>query len=242
MGKKTRYTIQLLVVSLCVMLLTTFLFTDNFILSQPDDTPSEGVELGGIEDGVYTGTGEGFDGPIEVEVTIEEGKISDVTVLSHSETEGVSDPAFAEIPNAIIENNSTDVDVASGATFSSEGIIAAVNDALGTDSGEAEDPASGNGVSDAGSDGDFKDGTYTATVDGHNGPLEVEVVVEDGTITEVNILDHEETEGLADSALSDVPAAIVENNSVNVDTVSGATVTSDAIIEAVEAALADAVQ
>ena len=57
-------------------------------------------------------------------------KISKIEVLSHSETAGVCDPAFETIPDAIIKAQSTEVDAAAGATFSSKGIIEAVNDAL----------------------------------------------------------------------------------------------------------------
>lgn len=86
----------------------------------------------------------------------------------------------------------------------------------------------------------YIDGVYTATADGHNGPVEVQVTVEAGVITAVEVLSHEETAGISDPAIADVPAAIVANNSSTVETVSGATVTSEAIMAAVEAALAEA--
>ena len=57
-------------------------------------------------------------------------QISKIEVLSHGETAGVSDPAFETIPDAIIAAQSTEVDAAAGATFSSKGIMEAVNDAL----------------------------------------------------------------------------------------------------------------
>ena len=63
--------------------------------------------------------------------------------------------------------------------------------------------------------------------------MTVVAAVEDGTITNVEVTEHEETDGLADPALADVPAAIVETNSTEVEVVSGATITSEAIIEAV---------
>ena len=57
-------------------------------------------------------------------------KIAKIDVLSHSETSGISDPAFEQIPAAIIEKQSADVDVVAGATKTSEALIAAVKDAL----------------------------------------------------------------------------------------------------------------
>lgn len=83
----------------------------------------------------------------------------------------------------------------------------------------------------------LEDGTYNGSAQGFNGTVEVEVIVEGGAVTEVNILEHSETDGISDPARNDVPAAIVENNSTDVDTVSGATGTSRAIIEAVNNAL-----
>jgi uncharacterized protein with FMN-binding domain len=84
----------------------------------------------GGEPVVLTGVGEGFGGDITVEVTLEGETITNVEILEHSESEGISDPAIEEIPAAIVEANSTDVDTVSGATYSSEGIMAAVNAAL----------------------------------------------------------------------------------------------------------------
>lgn len=83
----------------------------------------------------------------------------------------------------------------------------------------------------------YEDGTYTGEAQGYNGPLTVEVVVTDGKISNVEVTDHEETEGLSDPAIEEIPAAIVDNNSTDVDAYSGATATSEAIMEAVENAL-----
>ena len=69
-------------------------------------------------------------GEVKVKVTMDGDKIAKIDVLSHSETSGVSDPAFEQIPAAIIEKQSADVDVVAGATKTSEALIAAVKDAL----------------------------------------------------------------------------------------------------------------
>lgn len=83
----------------------------------------------------------------------------------------------------------------------------------------------------------YEDGTYTGEAEGHNGPVKVEVEVKDGKISSVEVVEHEESEGIAEPAIKDIPAAIVEKNSTDVDSVSGVTVTSDAIKEAVDNAL-----
>ena len=79
----------------------------------------------------YVGTGVSeIGGEVKVKVTMDGDKIAKIDVLSHSETSGISDPAFEQIPAAIIEKQSADVDVVAGATKTSEALIAAVKDAL----------------------------------------------------------------------------------------------------------------
>lgn len=82
-----------------------------------------------------------------------------------------------------------------------------------------------------------KSSTFTGTAPGKNGDVTVEVVYEDNTIKSVTVTDQKETKGIADPALEQVPERIVDANSINVDTVSGATVTSNAIINATKNAL-----
>lgn len=78
----------------------------------------------------YIGEAEGFGGTVKVKVTMDGDKIAKIDVLSHSETAGVSDAAFNTIPQAIIDAQSTSVDVAANATISSKAIMAAVENAL----------------------------------------------------------------------------------------------------------------
>ncbi|MBQ7184398.1 MAG: FAD-dependent oxidoreductase [Clostridia bacterium] len=87
---------------------------------------------------------------------------------------------------------------------------------------------------------DYSAGTYTGTAAGRNGDITVEVILSDDAIESVTVTAHQETPGISDAALVSVPAAIVEKQSLAVDTVAGATITSAAIIDAVEAALISA--
>ena len=82
------------------------------------------------------------------------------------------------------------------------------------------------------------DGVYEGSANGLGGELKVAVTVAGGKITEVKVGDHKETPGISDPAIEKVPAAIVEAQSTEVDSVAGATVTSDAIKAAAAAALA----
>lgn len=80
--------------------------------------------------GEYTATGAGLNGPIEVTVTFDADKIVEIAIGAHAETPGISDPAFNTIPAAIIEKQSLAIDVVAGATFTSKGILEAVEAAV----------------------------------------------------------------------------------------------------------------
>lgn len=88
--------------------------------------------------------------------------------------------------------------------------------------------------------GIYTPGTYTGTAAGKNGDVKVEVTFSANAIDSVKVVEHSETAGISDGAIENIPAAIVENQSLAVDTVSGATVTSDAILKAVADAVAQA--
>ena len=81
-------------------------------------------------DGVYHGTSFGRNGNIDVDVTIEGGAIADITVTSHTETDNIGTVAVEQMPQRIVEAQSTAVDGLSGATFTSNGIKRAVESAL----------------------------------------------------------------------------------------------------------------
>lgn len=83
-----------------------------------------------VIDGTYQGSARGNNGDITVSTTITDGKISDVTILSDEETNGISDTPLTLIPQRIVENNSVNVDTIVGATMTSTGIINAVKNAL----------------------------------------------------------------------------------------------------------------
>ena len=84
------------------------------------------------------------------------------------------------------------------------------------------------------------DGTYSAEAMGRNGTLGLQMVIEGGAIASVEITQQQETEGVADAALSQLPQDIVRYQSIGVDTVTGATVTSEAILKAAAECIAKA--
>jgi RnfABCDGE-type electron transport complex D subunit len=181
---------------------------------------------GGWADGTYTGEADSFGGKLAVEVTVSGGKITAVEVVSHSDTPGISDPAINTIPGQIVAANSPTVDAISGATFTSEGIMQAVQNALvGAEVGGAPG---------------WADGTYTGEASSFGGKLAVEVTVSGGKITAVEVVSHSDTPGISDPAINTIPGQIVAANSPQVDAISGATYTSEGIMAAVENALAGA--
>ena len=88
------------------------------------------IDISALSPGKYTGTAMGYTGEITVEVTVAEGKVTEITIVSQGDSPEVAGPAFEAIIAAIKQEQSLEVDLVSGATFSSEGLIAAVKDAL----------------------------------------------------------------------------------------------------------------
>lgn len=87
--------------------------------------------------GTYTASAEGMNGPVKVSVTVSESEITDIQVVEHSETAGLSDPAVENMPGKIKEAQSTEVDAEAGCTITSDAIKAAVAAALAQAKGEA---------------------------------------------------------------------------------------------------------
>ena len=104
---------------------------------EPTPTPEPDPQF---EDGTYTGSANGMNGPVQVSVTVSNGKITEVNVTGHQETAGISDPAIEQVPQAIVNAQTTDVDAVSGATMTSEAIKEATAKAL---SGEGNEEATG---------------------------------------------------------------------------------------------------
>lgn len=88
--------------------------------------------------------------------------------------------------------------------------------------------------------GSYKPGTYTSEVKGHNGKMIVEVTFDETSITKVEIKEHVESAGIADVPLKDIPEKIISGQTLNIEAVTGATYTSDAIVEAVAMAVTEA--
>ena len=218
-------------------------------------TPTTSVPEGGYKDGTYQGSGTGFGGTITVEVTISGGKIASITVLSAA---GETASYFASaqgVISRIISGQTPNVDAVSGATYSSNGIIQAVQNALAkAGNNSATKPVKTNKKNDKKTNTTtkpveipkpsgniaYKDGTYTAEADGFNGSVKVTVTIKNGKITNISN-SNTDTKEYFNKAWSRIQPAILKKQAVyGVDTVSGATFSSNGILEAVQKALAKA--
>ncbi|HHY09001.1 MAG TPA: FMN-binding protein [Firmicutes bacterium] len=173
----------------------------------------------GMRDGTFSGSAQGFKGAVLVDVTIVDGKITAIEVDPNEETPFIAEPAIEQLVGEILAAQSTEVDVVSGATFTSEAVIKAVDQALRKASTV------------------FADGVHTGKAEGFSSTITVEVTVSGGAIARVEVVDHDDTPFIAQGAVDQIPAAIVEAQSWDVEAVSGATLTSQGIMNAVEDAL-----
>ena len=243
---------------------------------------------GPYKDGTYTGTGTGFRGTVAVTVTVSGGYITDISVDEKRD----DSEFFAKVQNAVIPAilaaQSTEVDTVSGATFSSNGLIEAVKNALGdqilfensteqtqtsadensktdtsnthnrphssdtTNSDESSSDESSleeSSLDETSSDessldesssepsGLLADGVYTGTGTGYRGATSVTVTVVGGRITDITVNSYQDDNQFFSRAASGVISAILAAQSTEVDTVSGATFSSNGLIEAVSQAL-----
>lgn len=204
-----------------------------------------------LADGVYKGSATGFSGPVTVAVTIMDKKITSIDILSSTDDEAFFNRAKGVI-DRIISSQSLDVDVVSGATYSSNGIIGAVKNAL---TGEKDNGVTGKSKQESTSESEsdsssaeiaavqdasaYKDGTYYGTGKGFAGNIKVKVDIAGGKISAISIVSTKDGGSYVKSA-SSLLDIIVEKQSTNVDTVSGATFSSRGIIAAVRSALSQA--
>ncbi|MGJ0845318.1 flavocytochrome c [Tissierella praeacuta] len=119
-----------------ISLLLIFTMTFGILTGCGKNGKSEGSMS--YKDGVYEGIGTGNGGQIRLNLTIEGGKIASIDVLEHKETEVLSDAAFEKIPQAVVDNQSVNIDGVTGATYTSSGLILAIKDALKKAGGNEE--------------------------------------------------------------------------------------------------------
>ena len=182
----------------------------------------------------YTATAKGFGGDVTVTITVDEESITDVVIEGAQETDGIGSRAVEELGEAIKTAQSFEVDGVAGATVTSKAIQMAAEEALAQARGE-----------EAGAQASVKmvPGTYTAQAQGFAKAelLEVSVTVSEDKIESIEVNpDNGETATVLQSAIDLMIPRMIENQSVTVDSICGATVSSNAIKAAAEAAVTEA--
>ena len=195
-------------------------------------------------DGVYVGSSRGYGGAVRVQVTMENGSITEVEILDASHETKQFLRRAKRLLTTVVDAQSWEVDAVSEATYTSRGILGAVQNAL---TGEVVNnplppqpkPAAPLVVEEFTAPSTYLDGIYTAEAMGFEGKITVQVTVAEDKITDITVLSAEDEEEYLSRAKQVIPA-ILEGQNPNVDAVSGATYSSTGILNAVKLALAKA--
>lgn len=180
--------------------------------------------------GVYTGESQGFGGAVAVEIEVSEEAILSAKVTANSETPAIGGAATDMLAAAILEAQSAEVDAVAGATVTSNAVKEAAQKAIAAAKGEEAAQVT------------LTPGTYTATQTGFQRcHVTVSVTVDEKSITDVQIVECTDNPiTVTQAPCEQIPAAIVANQTYNVDAVTGATITSNAIKLAVKDCLEQA--
>ena len=243
---RSRYGVLIGVGVTCVTIMVSqLLIAGNLAKEKTADSVKKTAENdagGNFQNGIYTGTGEGYRGKVTVTVKVADGKITELILDDYADDKSYMERAKNRIFQEMISRQNTDVDTVSGATYSSNGLIEAVNKALGNEEGEGKKPEQEESEDkqsfiEAGRFQNLTDGIYTGSADAFRGDVEVQVTVEKQKVTDISILSYCDTEEYFFRAAPAVIEQMKAEQSLNVDAVSGATYSSNGIIHAVANAL-----
>lgn len=213
--------------------------------SEEPEAESEALPALPYADGVYTGSSRGYGGPVKVQVTMEGGYITDIQILDAShETSAFLKRAKRLVPT-VMDAQTWEVDAVSEATYTSRGILGAIQNALTGE--EVINPAPPKTeepkplvVEEFTPPSAYLDGVYTASADGFGGPITVQVTISGDSIADISIVSADGETRSYFSRARRVVSTILETGTPDVDTVSGATYSSTGIINAVKLALSKA--
>ncbi|EJT5933858.1 FMN-binding protein [Clostridium perfringens] len=233
-----------------------------------------------LKDGEYIGEAIGFKGNVKVKVIISDGKLSDVKVISHNDDAEFFNKAKGVIIKIVKNQGTAGVDTVSGATYSSRGILNAVNSALNKVAKENKGIintikiAENNSVSKGNNttqinikdiikdtlkqssiridenknsnknlgEHKFKDGEYIGEAKGFKGNVKVKVIIKNGTLVNVEIINHNDDDEFFNNAKRLIFKILKNQGTTGVDTVSGATYSSRGILNSVNEALNKAIK
>lgn len=211
---------------------------DDSLWATPATSPPQPELNLTLTPGTYTGVGAGLYGDIVVEVEVGNDNILAITLLSHNDTPEFAEPVFEELIPLMVKTNSTGVDIMTIASFSSRGLLAAVEDALkeaGADLATLRNRGLGTGLSR------FEPGVYTGVgVGGFGGDVHLEVTIASNNIDYIEVIQHGGALRFAEPAFETLITRVMDAQSSNVDVVSGATLTSSAFLLALRDVLGQA--
>lgn len=181
--------------------------------------------------GTFSGEANGFGGAVKVTITTDASSITDVVVEGANETPAIGGAALETLATEIKTAQSSEIDIVTGATITSNAVIEAAGKAIAA--------AKGNAVANN-AKLTYTAGTYTGTAEGYNGEVKLDVTFSDTAIVDIKVNASKETDHVGTPAYDIMfPEAIAANGS-GVDSISGATFTSRAVKEALNDAATQA--
>ena len=215
--------------------------------AQPEETAPEEESIPRLPyaDGVYTGSSRGYGGQVKVQVTMKDGLITEVQILDASHETKQFLRRASRLLDTVQAEQTWEVDAVSEATYTSRGILGAVQNAL---TGEEvinsappqPKPAQPLVVEEFTAPSAYRDGVYTASAQGFGGPITLQVTIQNDTIADITIVRAEGETQPYFSRARRVISTILECNTPEVDSISGATYSSTGILNAVKSALSSA--
>lgn len=212
---------------------------------EPEEEAEPAPSLLPYADGIYTGSSRGYGGAVKVQVTMADGRMTEIQIVSASHETASFLKRAKRLLGIMLDAQTWEVDAISEATYSSRGILGAVKNAL---TGEevinprppqpkTEEPPVVEAFTPPSA---YRDGVYTASAQGYGGLITVQVTLSGDTITDISIVDASEESHSYFTRARRVVSAVLDSQSPEVDTISGATYSSTGILNAIRLALASA--
>ncbi len=194
-------------------------------------------------DGTFACKATGFNGELTATITVEDGTVTAVSDLSGDDDgDGVGDDWFSDTSSLEGVTSGDEVDALSGATFTSNAVKNMIQAALDMASGESSTAAvttSNTTEVDASVCTDNGDGTFACKAKGFNGELTATIEVKDGKVVSVKDLDGPDNgDSIGDDWFSDTSSLEGVSSADEVEALTGATYTTEAVKTMIEAALA----
>ncbi|QJD73527.1 FAD-dependent oxidoreductase [Lactobacillus acetotolerans] len=178
--------------------------------------------------GTYSASAKGMKNPVKVNLTVDADKIVKENVDLGKNTKGYTKVAD-KLAQEIVKKQTSDVDAVSGASVTSRAVRVATRKAIN----DATITPQENNLT-------LKDGVFKGSGLGHGGPIQVAVTCKDNKIADVKVVKQSESPNVGDYAMKRIPSEIVKQQTLDVDAITGATMTSEAVLTGANRAIAKA--